>query len=207
MDIIDDEGNLFGLINIIDALVVLLVLSTVVAGIALVTETDEQPAPNGTDTEEPSTEQPAPNGTDTEEPSTKQPAPNGTDTEEPSTEQPTLNVSLTVESTVHPSVAETLRVGAVIRGDNGTVAKLTTLDISQAKVTTTDADGNIRLVDHPTNKRVRLILAVVPDTTGGVLMFQGQTVRVGERVDITFTDVSLDAVVRDIDRESRSAAT
>lgn len=177
MDIIDDEGNLFGLINIIDALVVLLVLSTVVAGIALVTEPDEQSAPNATDTEE------------------------------PSTEQPRLNVSLTVESTVHPSVAETLRVGAVIRGDNATVAELTTLDISQAQVTTTDADGNIRLVEHPTDKRVRLVLAVVPDTTGGVLMFQGQTVRVGERVDITFTDVSLDAVVRDIDRESRSAAT
>ena len=192
MDIIDDEGNLFGLINIIDALVVLLVLSTVVAGIALVTEPDEQSAPNATDTEEPSTEQPTPTATDTEE---------------PSTEPPRLNVSLTVESTVHPSVAETLRVGAVIRGDNATVAELTTLDISQAQVTTTDADGNIRLVEHPTDKRVRLVLAVVPDTTGGVLMFQGQTVRVGERVDITFTDVSLDAVVRDIDRESRSAAT
>jgi len=192
MDIIDDEGNLFGLINIIDALVVLLVLSTVVAGIALVTEPDEQSAPNATDTEEPSTEQPTASATDTEE---------------PSTEPPRLNVSLTVESTVHPSVAETLRVGAVIRGDNATVAELTTLDISQAQVTTTDADGNIRLVEHPTDKRVRLVLAVVPDTTGGVLMFQGQTVRVGERVDITFTDVSLDAVVRDIDRESRSAAT
>jgi cytoskeletal protein RodZ len=192
MDIIDDEGNLFGLINIIDALVVLLVLSTVVAGIALVTEPDEQSAPNATDTEEPSTEQPTPTATDTEEPSTEQPTASATDTEEPSTEPPRLNVSLTVESTVHPSVAETLRVGAVIRGD---------------KVTTTDADGNIRLVEHPTDKRVRLVLAVVPDTTGGVLMFQGQTVRVGERVDITFTDVSLDAVVRDIDRESRSAAT
>jgi hypothetical protein len=39
------------------------------------------------------------------------------------------------------------------------------------------------------------MLAVVPDTTEGVLMFQGKTGRVGERVDVTFTDVSLDAVV------------
>jgi len=34
--LLDDEGNLFGLINIIDALAVLLVLAVVIAGAALV---------------------------------------------------------------------------------------------------------------------------------------------------------------------------
>ena len=34
--IIDDEGKLFGLINVVDALVVLVVLAIVVAGIALI---------------------------------------------------------------------------------------------------------------------------------------------------------------------------
>jgi hypothetical protein len=36
MELIDEEGNLFGVINIIDALAILLVLAVVVAGIALV---------------------------------------------------------------------------------------------------------------------------------------------------------------------------
>ena len=46
MPIIDDEGRLFGAVNIIDALVVLLVLAVVVAGVALVTgggSTGERP--------------------------------------------------------------------------------------------------------------------------------------------------------------------
>jgi len=36
MDVIDEQGRLFGTVNVIDALVVLVVLSTVVAGAALV---------------------------------------------------------------------------------------------------------------------------------------------------------------------------
>lgn len=38
MDLIDDKGRLFGVVNIIDALVVLLVVAVVVAGVALVTQ-------------------------------------------------------------------------------------------------------------------------------------------------------------------------
>ena len=34
MEIIDDEGNLFGVVNIVDALVVLEILAVVIAGIA-----------------------------------------------------------------------------------------------------------------------------------------------------------------------------
>lgn len=45
MDLIDDNGRLFGLINIIDALVVLLVLAVAVAGIALVTGQEPDPEP------------------------------------------------------------------------------------------------------------------------------------------------------------------
>ena len=45
--LIDDEGNLLGVINVIDALAILLVLAVVVAGIALVA------APDDTDSEEP----------------------------------------------------------------------------------------------------------------------------------------------------------
>lgn len=46
MDIIDEQGRLFGLVNVIDALVVLLVVAVVVAGVALVLQepqTDEEP--------------------------------------------------------------------------------------------------------------------------------------------------------------------
>ncbi|WP_159904884.1 DUF4330 family protein [Salinirussus salinus] len=46
MPIIDDEGRLFGTVNIIDALVVLFVLAVVVAGVALLTgggSSDETP--------------------------------------------------------------------------------------------------------------------------------------------------------------------
>lgn len=57
MKLIDDEGNLFGKINVIDALVILLVLAVAVAGIALVvpssddTETDTDSETNETDTD------------------------------------------------------------------------------------------------------------------------------------------------------------
>ena len=43
MQIIDEEGNLFGRVNIIDALVLVLVLSVAVAGIALVTGSSNAP--------------------------------------------------------------------------------------------------------------------------------------------------------------------
>jgi hypothetical protein len=36
MEVIDEEGRLFGAVNVVDALVVLLVLAVVVAGAALV---------------------------------------------------------------------------------------------------------------------------------------------------------------------------
>ena len=43
MNLIDDKGRLFGTVNIIDALAVLLVLSVAAAGAAFVLGTDEQP--------------------------------------------------------------------------------------------------------------------------------------------------------------------
>jgi len=45
VDIIDDEGRLFGAVNVIDALVVLLVLAVTVAGVALVFGQSDEPAP------------------------------------------------------------------------------------------------------------------------------------------------------------------
>ena len=43
MKLLDEKGRLFGLINVIDALVVFLILSMVVAGIAFVTTPQQQP--------------------------------------------------------------------------------------------------------------------------------------------------------------------
>jgi hypothetical protein len=43
MEIIDEKGNLFGTVNVIDALVVLLLISVVVAGVGLVFGSDEGP--------------------------------------------------------------------------------------------------------------------------------------------------------------------
>lgn len=43
MEIIDEEGNLFGVINVVDALAALLVLAVVVAGVALMVPSDERP--------------------------------------------------------------------------------------------------------------------------------------------------------------------
>jgi len=45
MDVIDDEGNLFGVVNVVDALVVLLVLAVVAAGAALVLGGNDEPQP------------------------------------------------------------------------------------------------------------------------------------------------------------------
>ena len=49
MDVIDDDGNLFGAVNVVDALVVLLMLAVVVAGAAFVFGSDPAPEPD-TDT-------------------------------------------------------------------------------------------------------------------------------------------------------------
>ena len=46
MDVIDDDGNLFGAVNVVDALVVLVVLAVVVAGAALVFSDDPAPEPD-----------------------------------------------------------------------------------------------------------------------------------------------------------------
>lgn len=45
MDVIDDDGNLFGAVNVVDALVVLVILAVVVAGAALVFSDDPAPPP------------------------------------------------------------------------------------------------------------------------------------------------------------------
>ena len=44
MPVLDDEGRLFGAVNVVDALVVLFVLAVVVAGVALVTGADDDSA-------------------------------------------------------------------------------------------------------------------------------------------------------------------
>jgi hypothetical protein len=56
MDILDEQGRIFGRVNIIDALVVLFALAVIVAGAALVFGgggTDDQPAQTPTPTPEP----------------------------------------------------------------------------------------------------------------------------------------------------------
>ena len=50
MNLIDDKGRLFGTVNIIDALAVLLVLAVVAAGAAFVLGTDEQSTNQPTET-------------------------------------------------------------------------------------------------------------------------------------------------------------
>ncbi len=55
MDLIDDKGRLFGTVNIIDAVVVLLVLAVVAAGAALVLGIDDQPEQASTDQPETTT--------------------------------------------------------------------------------------------------------------------------------------------------------
>ncbi|GAA0275882.1 DUF4330 family protein [Halobacterium noricense] len=45
MELLDDDGNLFGVVNVVDALVVLFVLAVVAAGAAFVLQPDPEPAP------------------------------------------------------------------------------------------------------------------------------------------------------------------
>ncbi|MFC5279693.1 DUF4330 family protein [Halorubrum rubrum] len=46
MELIDDDGDLFGVVNVVDALVVLLILAVGVAGVALVFSDDPEPEPD-----------------------------------------------------------------------------------------------------------------------------------------------------------------
>ena len=46
MNVIDDEGRLFGTVNVVDALVVLFVVAVVVAGVALVFGGESEPEPD-----------------------------------------------------------------------------------------------------------------------------------------------------------------
>lgn len=46
MNVLDDEGNLFGVVNVIDVLVVLFAVAVVVAGAALVLSDDPEPGPD-----------------------------------------------------------------------------------------------------------------------------------------------------------------
>lgn len=62
MPILDDDGRLFGVVNIIDALVILLVVAVVAAGAALVLSPDEPPQNAGNETTN-TTTTPAPNST------------------------------------------------------------------------------------------------------------------------------------------------
>lgn len=50
MPIIDDDGDLFGLVNVVDALAILLVLAVVAAGAAFALQSDESPAQPDTET-------------------------------------------------------------------------------------------------------------------------------------------------------------
>lgn len=53
MNIIDDEGNLFGTVNIIDALVLVLILAVVVSGIVFVSGENESSSSTGPEEVEP----------------------------------------------------------------------------------------------------------------------------------------------------------
>lgn len=50
MRILDDDGNIFGVVNVVDALAIFLVLAVVGAGAALVVQSDDAPASPETDT-------------------------------------------------------------------------------------------------------------------------------------------------------------
>lgn len=58
MAVIDDEGRVFGLVNIIDLLVVLVVFAVVAAGVALLLGDDTAPAPSDNDTDVTNTSEP-----------------------------------------------------------------------------------------------------------------------------------------------------
>lgn len=49
MTIVDDDGNLFGIVNVVDALAVLLVLAVLTAGAAFALQSDPEPTPPNTD--------------------------------------------------------------------------------------------------------------------------------------------------------------
>lgn len=253
MDLIDDEGNLFGIVNIIDVLVVLFVVAIVVAGVALVLGADEAPGTDddaGTDRTELATvyatidigtvpdslageisvgDSYSPGGpdnltiTDVHRTPTNggtqvlvrvaiqgEPLDNGIveyDGAPPRLERSVeivtdyyriegtiqdvggvasftrddVRVDVLLEG-VHEAVASGIEVGMTKRVEDEIIAEIIAVESQPTTIVRTTDSGEVRFVDHPTDRDVTVTLAVQTVETPNGTRFGGQRLRQGVTV-------------------------
>ncbi|OLZ40775.1 hypothetical protein A6E15_07130 [Natrinema saccharevitans] len=183
MPLIDDEGNLFGVVNVVDALAACLVVAVLVAGVAVVGVLG-----GGNGAVGPETESNESNGTAT---------PNSTnasvDDGQPATQYATIDLGTQADY-----VAD-----AVDEGDRAVVAtaghNLTITDVYVSP--TTDGDGHVIVRAE--------IDGEYPSTEASATAFQFDTtpVRIGEQLTIDTADYVLTGTVQRLEDEGTALTT
>ncbi|USZ67403.1 DUF4330 domain-containing protein [Halorussus salilacus] len=171
MNIIDDKGRLFGTINIIDALVVLLVFAVVAGGTAFVLGTDDQ-------------------STSTDQQTT-------TVTPDTSTDQQTTTVTLDITH-VQPYVADAIPEGRISSDD---VAIVENKSVRPAEVIVEDQDGQLHEQTHPRKKTVTLELTLNTTETDDELLFRDEPLEVGRELTLDLGRVTVDGTVTEFPNE------
>lgn len=190
MELVDDEGNLFGAVNVIDALVVLGVVAVVVAGAAFVIGGDDEPAP-----------EPETNTTYATVDAGTQPAYVVDAINEGDTYAPDGSSTLTVTD-VHltprgDDIGVTLRValegepnGDAITYDNAPPRLGRTLGIETSRY---ELDGQIRAVgesDALSSEDTQVIVSDTLDTETAESVTAGDEIRLADRTVATIEDVA-----------------
>lgn len=142
--ILDENGRLFGTINVVDGLVVLVVLAVVVAGVALVFGGD-------------------------------------------SSDARTTTVDVRAEN-VQPYVANAIPIGDVPEGN---VERVLNASVTAKQLLVIRADGELVVRDHPRLKTVETTVEVPVSSDNGGVQFQGQRLKIGQRVTLDFGLVEL----------------
>ena len=199
MELIDDDGDLFGVVNVVDALVVLVVLAVAVAGVALVLSDDPEPDEPEVD----ATHATLDLGT---QPAHVVEAINEGDTYEPDGESAITVTDVHVTPRDHDEVGVTLRVELEGELDGGSVQYANAPPrLGRELAIATDryeVDGRIRAVgesDTLDREETTVILRDTLDAETAASVTPGDEVRLAGRTVATVEDVATYAT-NDTDR-------
>lgn len=179
-ELIDDRGRLFGRLNIVDALVILLSIAVVTAGLAVVSDSPVLPLVaiiGGLLL-------------------TAGAALYGSDSTPQNTSETTWQ--FTVEATdLHPAVADTISSGDTTQ--DGLLTVVAVHDDPTAVVVQT-GDGELRSCDHPHRRTVTI--TVRWDSQLEAATFRGERLYIGRSIALVFERTQLEGTIISIDDKS-----